>query len=67
MRSTLWRGAPLPLMVTRPTARLALHHLLDETHMGMGDARKKIKPNLVGDVQLVAVKMTSSRTCVETT
>ena len=43
-------------MVTRPTARLALHHLLDKTHMGMGDAREEIKPNLVGDVRPVAVK-----------
>ena len=37
-------------------ARLALHHLLDEAHTGMGDAREEIKPNLVGDVQPVAVK-----------
>ena len=37
-------------------ARLALHHLLDEAHTGMGDAREEIKPNLVGDVCPVAVK-----------
>ena len=44
----------------RPTARLALHHLLDEAHTGMGDAREELKPNLVGDVRPVAVKTTSS-------
>ena len=48
-------------------ARLALHHLLDEMHTGMGDAREEIKPNLVGDVRPVGVKMTLPRTCVETT
>ena len=37
-------------------ARLALHHLLDEAHIGMGVAREEIKPNLVGDVRPVAVK-----------
>ena len=36
--------------------RLALYHLLDETHTGMGDAREEIKPNLVGNVRPVAVK-----------
>lgn len=56
MRSALQRGAPFLSTVTRLTARLALHHLLDETHMGMGDAREEIKPNLVGDVRPVAVK-----------
>ena len=48
-------------------ARLALPHLLEDAHTGMGDAREEIKPNLVGDVRLVSVKMTLSRTCVETT
>ena len=67
MRPARQRGAPFPPTVARLTARLALHHLLEEAHMGMGDAREEIKPNLVGDVWLVAVKMTSSRTCVETT
>ena len=47
-------------------ARLALHHLLDEAYTGMGDTRGEIEPNLVGDVQPVAARMTSSRTCVET-
>ena len=37
-------------------ARLALHHLLDEAHTGMGDACEEIKPYLVGDVRPVAVK-----------
>ena len=36
--------------------RLALHHLLDEAHTGMGDAREELNPNLVGDVRPVAVK-----------
>ena len=54
------RGAPFPPTVARPTARLALPHLLEEAHTGMGDAREEIKPNLVGDVQPVAVKTTSS-------
>ena len=58
---------PFPPTVARPTARLALPHLPKEAHTGMGDAREEIKPNLVGDVRLVAVKMTSLRTCVETT
>ena len=40
--------------------RLALYHLLDEAHTGMGDAREELKPNLVGDVRHVEVKMTSS-------
>ena len=48
-------------------ARLTPHHLLDEAHTAMGDAHEEIKPNIVGDVRLVAVKMTSLRTCVETT
>ena len=47
-------------------ARPALHYLLDETHTGMGDAREELKPNLVGDVRPVAVRMTSSKTCMET-
>ena len=47
--------------------RLALPHLQEEAHTDMGDAREEIKPNLVSDVRLVAVKMTSSRTCVKTT
>ena len=47
--------------------RLALPHLQEEAHTGMGDTHEEIKPNIVGDVRLVAVKMTSSRTCVETT
>ena len=55
-----------PPSVARPTARLTLHHLLDEVHAGMGDAREDIKLDLVGDVRPVAVKMTLSRTCVET-
>ena len=50
------RGVPFPPTVARPTARLALHHLLDEAHTGMADAREEIKPNLVGDVRPVAVK-----------
>ena len=54
------RGAPFPPTVARQTARLALHHLLEEAHTGMGDARKEINPNLVGDVRPMAVKMTSS-------
>jgi len=54
------RGAPFQPTVARPTARPALHHLLDETHTGMGDAREEINPNLVGDVRPVAVKTTSS-------
>ena len=54
------RGAPFPLTVAQPTARLALQHLLDEAHTGMGDAREELKPNLVGDVRPVAVKTTSS-------
>ena len=48
-------------------AKLVLHHLLEEAHTGMGDAREEIKPYLVGDVRPMAVKMTSSRTCMETT
>ena len=66
MRPARRHDAPFPPTVARPTARLALHHLLDEAHTGMGDAREEIKPNLVGDVRPVAVKMTLSRTCVET-
>jgi len=54
------RGAPFPPMAARPTARLALHHLLDEARTGMGDAREELKPNLGGDVRPVAVKTTSS-------
>ena len=54
------RGVPFPTTVARLTARPALHHLLDETHTGMGDAREELKPNLVGDVRPVAVKTTSS-------
>ena len=61
------RGVPFPPTVARPTARLTLHHLLDEVHAGMGDAREDIKLDLVGDVRPVAVKMTLSRTCVEAT
>ena len=37
-------------------ARLALPHLLDKAHTGMGDACEELKPNLVGDVRPVAVK-----------
>ena len=33
-----------------------LHHLLDEVHAGMGDAREDIKLDLVGDVRPVVVK-----------
>ena len=36
------------------------NHLLDKAHMGMGDAREELKPNLVGNVRPVAVKTTSS-------
>ena len=43
----------------------SLNKILGST--GMGDARKEIKPNLVGDVWPVAVKMTLLRMCVETT
>ena len=67
MRPARQRGVPFPPTVARPTARLALPHLQEEVHMGMGDAREEINPNLVGDVRLVVVKMTSSRMCVETT
>ena len=56
----------VPDDVARPTASLALHHLLDEAHTGMGDTHGEIEPNLVGDVRPVAARMTSSRTCVET-
>ena len=56
MRPAWHRGAPFLPTVARQTARLALHHLLDKTHMGMGDAREEIKPNLVGDVRPVAVR-----------
>ena len=41
-------------------ARLALDHLLEEAHTGMGDACEEIKTNLVGDVRPMAVKTTSS-------
>ena len=66
MRPARRRGAPFLPTVAGPMARLALHHLLDETHTGMGDAREELKPNLVGDVRPVAVKTTLSRTCMET-
>ena len=56
MRPAWRRGTPFPPTVARPTARLALHHLLDEAHTGMGDAREEIKPILVGDMWPVAVK-----------
>ena len=56
MRPAWGRGAPFPPTVARPTVRLALHHLLDEAHTGMGDAREELKPNLVGDVRPVAAK-----------
>ena len=56
MRAARRRGTPFPPTVGRPKARLALHHLLDETHTGMGDAREEIKPNVVGDMRPVAVK-----------
>ena len=67
MRPAQQRGAPFPPTVARPTARLALHHLLEEGHTGIGDAREEIKLDLADDVRPVAVKMTLSRTCVETT
>ena len=66
MRLARRRGVPFPPTVAKPTARLALHHLLDEVHTGKGDSRGEIEPNLVSDVWPVVARMTSSRTCVET-
>ena len=48
-------GAAPQRAVPADGARLAIHHLLDEAHTGMGDACEEIKPNLVGDVRPVAV------------
>ena len=51
MRPARCRGALFPPTVARSTARLALHHLLDEALTGMGDAREEIEPSIGGDMR----------------